>query len=242
MNRKEILKEINYNGVYTKETKKKLRELLKKYHPDHYKKESDTFKMINEIKKELDAGKKISFEENKEYIKSNNEDDYKITEEIIELTKKMNQLVEKRKNCKKEFDRLQAKYRIEYDNDIDFRNQVADSTNNILEIQSKRQKYNILLIVSVLLTVLFIFTKWYYALIITVILFVYAIYNFTKIDISLNEELSNNQKTMKVSENSVKKIHSITDEMNSLYKQIWDLDCDINRLTTKINLLKAKIR
>ena len=242
MNRKEILKEINYNGVYTKETKKKLRELLKKYHPDHYKKESDTFKMINEIKKELDAGKKISFEENKEYVKSNSEDDYKITEEIIELTKKMNQLVEQRKNCKKEFDRLQAKYRIEYDNDIDFRNQVADSTNNILEIQSKRQKYNILLIVSVLLTVLFIFTKWYYALIITVILFVYAIYNFTKIDISLNEELSNNQKTMKVSENSVKKIHSITDEMNSLYKQIWDLDCDINRLTTKINLLKAKIR
>ena len=51
-----------------------------------------------------------------------------------------------------------------------------------------------------------------------------------------------NCKTIKVSENNIKKIRSINDTINGLYKKIWDVDCDINRLNTRINLLKAKIR
>ena len=86
MNRKEIIELINYKGEYTKEVKKKLRELLKKYHPDHYKKEDNTFKLISEIKKELDSGKKISFENKKVYEKEHH-NDYKITEEILDYIK-----------------------------------------------------------------------------------------------------------------------------------------------------------
>ena len=49
-------------------------------------------------------------------------------------------------------------------------------------------------------------------------------------------------KTIKVSDNNLKKIRSINERMNDIYKKIWDLDCEINRLTTRINLLKSKIR
>ena len=36
MNRREIIELINYKGEYTKEVKKKLRELLKKYNKDAF--------------------------------------------------------------------------------------------------------------------------------------------------------------------------------------------------------------
>lgn len=242
MNRKEILELINYKGEYTKEVKKKLRELLKKYHPDHYKKEDNTFKLINEIKKELDAGRKITFdnkrkEDKKEYI-----NDYKITEEILDLSRKRDSLIDKKNNYKRELSKLQSDYQVEYDNDVNYRNKAYDVTNDIIDLQAKRQIYNVIMIVSILLSIIFIFTKWYYVLIITLILFVFAIYNFIKIEASLDENLKINTKTIKVSDNNLKKIRSINERMADIYKKIWDLDCEINRLTTRINLLKSKIR
>ncbi len=242
MNRREIIELINYKGEYTKEVKKKLRELLKKYHPDHYKKEDNTFKLINEIKKELDNGKKISFDNKKKEDKKEDFNDYKITEEILDLSRKRDNLIDRKNNYKKELSKLQGDYRIEYDNDVNYRNQAFDVTNDIIELQSKRQKYNIMMIISILLSIIFIFTKLYYVLIITLILFVFAIYNYIKIETTLDEQLKVNSKTIKVSDNNLKKIRSINERMNDIYKKIWDLDCEINRLTTRINLLKSKIR
>ena len=241
MNRKEIIELINYKGEYTKEVKKKLRELLKKYHPDHYKKEDNTFKLINEIKKELDSGKKISIDNKKIYEKEHH-NDYKITEEILDLSRKRDNLIDKKNNYKKELSKLQSDYRVEYDNDVNYRNKAYDITNDIISLQSKRQVFNIMMIISILLSITFIFTKWYYLLIITLILFVFAIYNVIKIETTLGENLEVNSKTIKVSDNNLIKIRSINERMNDIYKKIWDLDCEINRLTTRINLLKSKIR
>lgn len=241
MNRNEILKKINYNGEYTKETKKKLRELLKKYHPDHYKKESDTFKLISSIKKELDSGKKISITVSDD-SNIKNDNDYKISEEIIDLSRKRDNLINKKDKIKKELSKLQDDYRTQYDKDVHYRNETFDSTNEIIELQSKRQKYNVLLVIAVIISVIFIFTKWYYPLIITLILFIYAIYNYVKIEIDLVNKLKSNSDAIKVSEKNIKRVRSINDSINDLYKKIWDLDCEINRLNTRINLLKAKIR
>ena len=68
----------------------------------------------------------------------------------------------------------------------------------------------------------------------------FAIYNVIKIETTLGENLEVNSKTIKVSDNNLKKIRSINERMNDIYKKIWDLDCEINRLTTRINLLKSK--
>ena len=240
MNRKEILKYIGYEGTYTKEVKKKLRELLKKYHPDHYKKEDNTFKLIKEIKKDLDDNKKISIDSNTRDNDIN--DNYKITEEIMNLTKKRDSLIERKNKYQKELSELQDEYRNEYEIDVNYRNLAVDSTNEIINIQSSRKKYNILLVISTILSVICVFTKWYYALIITLILFGFSIYNYFKIEIYLDNKLIDNKKNIKVSEKSIKKIRTINESMNKIYKKIWNIDCEINRLTTRINLLKAKIR
>ena len=125
MNRNDILKAINYDGKYTKETKKKLRELLKKYHPDHYKKETDTFKIINEIKKELDNGKTISFKENIK-DKKLKDDNYDIDEEILKLTIERNNLVLKKNKYQEKLSQLQDEYCIVYNNDVNYRNKAFD--------------------------------------------------------------------------------------------------------------------
>ncbi len=237
MNRREIIELINYKGEYTKEVKKKLRELLKKYHPDHYKKESETFKLINSIKKDLDNNKKLNYEKKKETV-----NDTKITNEILELYKKVDEIVLKRKKYEEEIKSLNKKHQQEYDDYINKGNDEVDYTNDIIKTQSKKKIYNILLIASFLLSVLFIFTKWYYLLIITLILFIYVVYEFIRIDLTLSEYLNKNNEKIINNESSVKNISSINKKVNDLYKKIWELDIEKNRLNTRINLLKAKIR
>lgn len=237
MNYNEIIKAINYKGEYTNEVKAKIRSLLKKYHPDHYKKESETFKLINSIKKDLDNNKKLNYEKKKETV-----NDTKITNEILELYKKVDEIVLKRKKYEEEIKSLNKKHQQEYDDYINKGNDEVDYTNDIIKTQSKKQIYNILLIASFLLSVLFIFTKWYYLLIITLILFIYVVYEFIRIDLTLSEYLNKNNEKIINNESSVKNISSINKKVNDLYKKIWELDIEKNRLNTRINLLKAKIR
>lgn len=54
MTREEIIKELHYHGKYTNEVKKRLRKLLKKYHPDKNSKDDKTILLLYEIKKELE--------------------------------------------------------------------------------------------------------------------------------------------------------------------------------------------
>ena len=55
MTREEILKELNYKGKYNKEVKRKLKRLLKKYHPDNNKEDKETILVLYQIKKELET-------------------------------------------------------------------------------------------------------------------------------------------------------------------------------------------
>ena len=73
MNREEILEYLNYNGRYTKEVKKKLNKLLKKYHPDNNKSDKDTILILYQIKKELEDGT-LEYKDN--YVKEEKSVDY----------------------------------------------------------------------------------------------------------------------------------------------------------------------
>ena len=68
MNKQEILEFINYKGKYNKEVKTKLNKLIKKYHPDKNKNDKETILILYEVKKELEEGKKLEY--NEESIKS----------------------------------------------------------------------------------------------------------------------------------------------------------------------------
>ena len=70
MNREDILEQINYKGKYTKDVKKRLNKLLKKYHPDNNKDDKKTILILYDIKRELENGA-LLYDKNKKDNKSN---------------------------------------------------------------------------------------------------------------------------------------------------------------------------
>ena len=70
MNREDILEQINYKGKYTKDVKKRLNKLLKKYHPDNNKDDKKTILVLYDIKRELENGT-LLYDKNKKDNKSN---------------------------------------------------------------------------------------------------------------------------------------------------------------------------
>ena len=100
MTREEILKELNYKGKYTKEVKRKLKRLLKKFHPDKNKNDKETILILYQIKKELETNTLVH-DELFENIKSD-ESDYSQNGILTLFFEKM---IKSLKNNKKEIDK-----------------------------------------------------------------------------------------------------------------------------------------
>ena len=243
MNEREILDAIGYNGEYNKEVKKNLKGLLKKYHPDHYKGSDDTFKLINKVKRELEAGKKPTIKPKVNKKKTYNNDDYLwYANQIDELTKKRNELLEKKENKQKRLFSLQDEYKDIYDIDINNRNDENDNANSILVLQENRQVIYTLLYLLIVISLIFVFTKIYYPIIILVILIIIMIIKLVSLHKEIKSSIKVNEKAINKSKKSFEKISNINEEINDLYHEIWELDCEIGRLNTKINLYYNHIK
>lgn len=98
MTKEEIYKYIKYNGVYDSGVKKRLKQLIKKYHPDRNNGDDTVMKIINEVKKELESGnvsvKDTSITKDKT-INKNSVDVLSITGLIKKLNKEINSLNKK---------------------------------------------------------------------------------------------------------------------------------------------------
>ena len=239
MKEKEILEKIGYKGEYTKEVKKKLKDLLKKYHPDHYKGSDDTFKAINKVKKELESGKKYDYSNFKKDSsnKTINPDDYLwYLNKIDELTRKKESLIKLKDEKQKKLFSVQDKYRIEYDIDIANRDIENDNSNDMFTLHENRQLLYMILTIVIVIMIVFIFIKIYYPIIVFVILIILLIIKIIDIHKTIEENINDNKKVIDNSRNSFKKINVINKDINNLYREIWEIDCEIGRLTTKINL------
>lgn len=122
MTRKEIFEYLNYQGEYTKEVKKKINRLLKKYHPDKNKKDKKTILLIYEIKKELEKNSlKEETSSPEKNINSDSERDYSVNksfiERIIKILKKQKQFIENslKRIYKKEYYWSNKIYKDSYD-------------------------------------------------------------------------------------------------------------------------------
>lgn len=98
MTKEEIYKYLKYNGVYDSGVKKRLKQLIKKYHPDRNNGDDTVMKIINEVKKELESGnvsvKDASITKDKT-INKNSVDVLSITGLIKKLNKEINSLNKK---------------------------------------------------------------------------------------------------------------------------------------------------
>lgn len=133
MNKESIYQIIGYHGEYNEQVKKKLKKLLKENHPDHNG-DIKIFKLINEVKTELETNK-VSYKYDTNYKKHFDDIDYdyckkkiaKLEKELINI----NDYIEKEKS---EISSLDHKYNSLYN----------DSLNNkdmLLSIEEK--KYNL---------------------------------------------------------------------------------------------------
>ena len=88
MTKEEIYTYLKYNGVYDSGVKRRLKKLIKKYHPDLNNGDDTVMKLINEVKKELETNSvSVNIDSNNKVKKSN-----KSSVDIINITSIINKL------------------------------------------------------------------------------------------------------------------------------------------------------
>lgn len=176
MNKQEILEYINYKGKYTKEVKTKINKLLKKYHPDTNKDDKKTILIIYEVKKELESGKKIDYNNKQKQEEKTNHQEEKpkqhedtintfFIERIIKILKQRKRFIQKELNnlYKKSYYYTNKIYNESYDKGlIDIK--IDELNNNIKYIKKVDNIEIMLLIIIILVIALSIIFKKYYLL------------------------------------------------------------------------------
>lgn len=94
MTKKDIYEYLNFQGIYDVNVKRRLKNLIKKYHPDLNNGDDTVIKIINEVKKELETGN-VKLEDKK--IENNNHNFHDVSFKVstINLINRLKQEVEK---------------------------------------------------------------------------------------------------------------------------------------------------
>lgn len=139
MNKKEIYEYLNYNGKYTKDIEKKLKKLIKRFHPDKNKNDKSTILVLYEVKKELENNvvDTIYYQNEKSKVTDKNETIFYNLEPLII---RMIEILRVRRDRKEqEISKIQRKINYHYKK----RMGLTNSKNEIdLHIEEISKKYN----------------------------------------------------------------------------------------------------
>lgn len=183
MRRDEILKELNYQGEYTKDIKKKLNKLLKKYHPDYNKEDNKTILVLYQIKKDLEEGKleytkpvfdsplesPVIHEEEKVSPSFINRMIEKLRRKKNSINIKIQQLYDELNNCYEKSDIIQEEV-----NNMQFLiNEVKEELNNITNLDSLDIS---LVVMTIMICIVIYFTNIWFLFIVALILVLMEVY------------------------------------------------------------------
>ena len=241
MNKQDIYKIIGYNGVYNNNVKKAIRKLLKENHPDNGG-DVDKFKIINEVKKELENHKVSIVIDKTDTTKTIDDIDYSYCENRKkELNSKKNVLIKQLDNIKNDLKLNIMEYGILYNNSLD---------KEILLYNNDKKENHLMILICCIITMmilslgLLIITKKNYLLLILGLLLLLLIMCimvfFKKIKMNTldkNEKLKNYFDTV----NEIKISKKIKKELNN---QKIELERKLNQINNDIrfydNILKNK--
>lgn len=237
MSREEILEQLNYKGRYTKDVKKRLNKLLKKYHPDNNKDDKMTILTLYQIKKELEDGT-LKYEDH-------NKDDsvHKDNHEYQSLLKMMiNKLILKRNRIDKKMELLYEKINNSYEiinnkqDEISYIDMEVDNLKEEIEQLKKRDTLETVLILLMVLFIMFmiIFKKIFFVsfFFISIILEIY--YLSLKKSVYL-EAMTKLRKTCRIKDN-------VNEEFDVLDKKVKDLLADEKKLKDEKNRVNNDIQ
>lgn len=191
MTEKEIIEYIGFSGTYTKNVKKKLNKLIKKYHPDRNKNDKTTILILYSVKERLENNT-LTYTKNNDnsiynsYQTNNINKKEKIydTKTINFINRIINILIRKKDFFNKELNKIYNKEY--YYNKKLYKNSELDGYNdieieNILEILNSLKKVNYIDILYIIFIFIFIGLSFYNIIFSIFLLFIiYFEYSFIK--------------------------------------------------------------
>ena len=202
MTREEIIKELHYHGKYTNDVKKRLRKLLKKYHPDKNQKDKKTILLLYEIKKELENNTLEYYEDSPINKEENNISKYYIyfLESMVKKLKKQKELVSKKiKELYKKWNHNIEEKNLKQEElgKVNLKVDLLQEEINHLSTFDKIDTY--LFLFSILLIIMTIITKKIELLFGTIIIMIIEMYHNYFRNTKYNQKLKELKKAEKVS-------------------------------------------
>lgn len=229
MNKDIIYRIIGYHGEYSESVKKALKKLLKENHPDHHGNEK-VFKLITDVKKELETNQ-VSFKYNKEEQVSFNEDiDYNYCKKMqMKLLKEKEKIIKEIIDKRQEFSHLANNYKKIYKNSV----LKADI---VLNMKNKKS-INVIKIIFVIM-LLVIFILFWLAIIKQNLMFfiLFGILSFITILIIskyfqiLNEITKESKKKINQYLQMIDQVHEVSIKQEILSKDIFNLERKLKKV------------
>ena len=242
MTKEEIYKYLKYNGVYDSGVKKRLKQLIKKYHPDRNNGDDTVMKIINEVKKELESGnvsvKGTSITKDKT-INKNSVDVLSITGLIKKLNKEINSL------NKKIIEGYKDEYKLfmEYNSSMNLYNTLKLNEKlikaKVIRLKKVRwiDKLNIFLVI---VSLILIFNNIYFSIMLISIIYleiILILIRYMKIK-KYNSDLIEIEKMDKEYKEFNK---SIKDEIDVLNKDLFNAKNDVRKRKENVRYYEKKI-
>lgn len=246
MNKKEIYEYLNYKGKYTKDVEKKLKKLIKKFHPDRNNSDKSTILVLYEVKKEVEndvVDKKYyktlkTKEVNHEEVVS-----YSLEPFIIRMIEFL-----KIKRDKKEQEILKVQRKVNYHykkrmNLTDTKNKVLLDIDDILKKYNRSSKKILILLTTIDLSCLFIFIIYFNLLtflilllsILATILYLLARYEYFK-NLNKKLEVKNIER-----DNINEKLRVVDDKINDLENICVSLKFEKNAISNDIQFYNYEL-
>ena len=224
MNKDSIYKIIGYRGEYSENVKKALKKILKANHPDHGG-NIETFKLINEVKEELENQKvSYKFVDKKSIVDIKYEDiDFDYCEKMIKKLQK-DQLIadEEIKTIDIEIKKSNELYKNIYKNSQDARKYLLNNNKYVKELSNIKRTSIIMLL---LISLTFFFAIFFNNIIIFIIfglLCFLLIAILSRYFIVIRNITKNNEKNLHRYIKITKRLSKIIDGRESLLNERWN--------------------
>ena len=246
MNKDSIHKLIGYKGEYNKEVKAKLRKLLKKYHPDHNKGQSETFKLINEVKKELEKNPHLEVKSSKG---TNENIQEKITKEDLEYYQKRiiflqgknkiieNKIEEKNNNLKKisqKFNSLNEK--ITNNNEL-----LCENNDNVNYLKMFRKKYIVYILSFFIFIISYLLTKNIFFILLIIIIIIVLSIDISKLYLNIKKLTGKNNNYLLKNFELFKEIDAIKNDISNQKKMILGLERELDKNNNDIRFYQNQL-
>ena len=242
MNKESIYKIIGYHGKYTDSVKKAIKKLLKENHPDH-KGNEEIFKLVNEVKKELENNQ-VSFKWNNEEVNQKYDDiDYNYCNLMIDkLERERTFLLKEKKEINEMIMVLSNEYREKYRESIYGAEMIlnrGDYQKSLKKIKLTSVLATIILIITFIIAIIqnntVIFVTFGLGCFVTIIVIEKYFDFFHKLSIKSEEKINNYIK-------KIDKIKDITTEKDDLSKKLLNVERRINKIENDLRFYKNLLK